>query len=110
MKELSRQMKQAARIIMVGVGIVSMSCTSAKENNEFNAAAPSTINSDEDRRAIYNNGAATNTPSSVPRRLDGNASEINRKKNIGGVDANEPPEVRTRQIGRPTTDTGRTGL
>jgi hypothetical protein len=103
-------MKQAARILLVGVGIVSMSCTSARENNEFNAAAPSTINSDEDRRAIYNNGAATNTPSSTPRRLDNSASEINRQKNIEGVNETRPPEVRTRELGRPTTDTGRTGL
>lgn len=103
-------MIQAARIILVGVGLVGMSCTSARENNEFNAAVPSTINSDEDRRAIYNNGGTTTTPSSTPRRLDNNASEINRKKNIEGVNENKPPEVRTRELGRPTTDTGRIGL
>ena len=94
----------------VAVGLVGMACTSARENSEFNAAVPTTIQSDADRRAIYNNGSAVNTsaPSSVPRRLDNQASEINRQKNIENrgenSSNNRPPEVRTRELGRPTSD------
>jgi len=112
MRILSRQLRQAAQIISIGVGLSTLACTSAKENSEFNAAVPTTIQSDADRRAIYNNGSTVNnssTPSSVPRRLDNQASEINRQKNIDnrGVNepSNEPLEERTRELGRSTTDT-----
>ena len=104
-------MKILNKSLYLLVVIVSLSCTSAKENSEYNAAVPATIQSDADRRAIYNNGSAVNTsvPSSVPRRLDNQASEINRQKNIENRSVNnpnnEPLEVRTRQLGRPTSDT-----
>jgi len=92
--------------------IAATACTSTKENSEYNAAAPTTIQSDADRRAIYNNGSTVNNtspPSSVPRRLDNQASEINRQKNVEerGVNEsnNKPLEVRTRELGRPAADT-----
>ena len=111
MRGLSRQMIQATRCMYVAVGLAGMACTSARENSEFNAAVPTTIQSDADRRAIYNNGSAVNTsaPASVPRRLDNQASEVNRQKNIENRSVNnpnnEPLEVRTRRLGRPTADT-----
>jgi len=104
-------MKKLTRSIYIMLALSSVACTSAKENSEYNAAVPTTIQSDADRRAIYNNGSAVNTsvPSSVPRRLDNQASEINRQKNIENRSVNnsnnEPLEVRTRELGRPTVDT-----
>ncbi|MGV3589564.1 MAG: hypothetical protein ACO1OF_21330 [Adhaeribacter sp.] len=84
-----------------------MACTSARETNEYNAAVPSTIQSDADRRAIYNN--ADTRP--IPRQpnLNNQASEINRQKKIEDRSvnnpSNNPTEVRTMELGRPTTDT-----
>ena len=104
-------MRLVKKSIYLVAALTATACTSAKENSEYNAAAPTTIQSDADRQAIYNNGSAVNTsvPSSVPRRLDNQASEINRQKNIENRSVNnsnnEPLEVRTRELGRPTVDT-----
>ena len=103
-------MKGLAGRLMMGVGMMLAACTSAKENSEFNAAVPATIQSDADRRAIYNSGANRNrasnaNPIPAPRRLDNRASEVNRQKNIEergeNVPHNKPLEVRTRELNRP---------
>jgi len=103
-------MRRLKKSIYLVAALTATACTSAKENSEYNAAAPTTIQSDADRRAIYNNGSALNTtaPSSVPRQLNDRSSEINRQKNIENrgenSSNNRPLEVRTRELGRPTTD------
>ncbi|GEO05851.1 hypothetical protein AAE02nite_35150 [Adhaeribacter aerolatus] len=84
-----------------------IACTSARETNETNATVPSTIQSDADRRAIYNN--ADTRPILRQPNLNNQASEINRKKNIEDWGQtkphNEPVEVRTMELGRPRADT-----
>lgn len=84
-------------------------CSSARENNEYPATAPATINSDAQRKAIYNRGAVSNTPSALPRNLNNQASEINRQKQIERRQPdqpnNRPLEVRTEELGRPPVDT-----
>jgi len=101
----------ASRVLIAGVGLVGgLACTSARETNEYNATAPATIQSDADRRAIYNNGG-TNTAITRPRNLNNQASEINRKKNIEETSINKPHnkplEVRTMELGRQLPDTTR---
>ena len=102
-----KRIGKAAQAIMAGVGLMMIACTSARETNEMNATVPNTIESDADRRAIYNN---TDTrPIAKPPGLNNQASEINRQKNIedrGQNDPNNDPiEVRTMEISRPTADT-----
>lgn len=84
-----------------------MACTSARETNEYNATVPSTIKSDVDRRAIYNNAPTTN-PISRPPNLNDRASEINRQKNIENYHENNPHnkplEVRTLEMQRTIPD------
>jgi hypothetical protein len=110
MRSNSKQMQQAAFGLIAGVGLGIGACTSAKESNEFNAAVPTTIQSDADRRAIYNN-AGNSAPISRPPNLNDQASEVNRQKNIEdrGVNQphNKPLEVRTRELSRPVADTTR---
>lgn len=104
------EMKGVARKLIYAVGLMLAACTSAKENSEFNAAVPATIQSDADRRAIYNSGtrgnrASNSNPIPAPGRLDNRASDVNRQKNIEdrGVNGapNKPLEVRTRELNRP---------
>jgi hypothetical protein len=96
-----------------GLGLLVLSCTSARENSENTAATPTTISSDAQRKAIYNHGALSNTPSSIPRNLNNQASEINRQKQIerrgSNQSNNRPLEVRTEELGRPPADTLRQG-
>ena len=100
---------QTAPRLLWGLGLLVISCTSARENSENNATAPATIDSDAGRKAIYNQGAAGNQPAAVPRNLNNQASEINRQKQIEkrGADLpnNRPLEVRTEELGRPPADT-----
>jgi hypothetical protein len=95
------------------VGLLVASCTSARENSEYPATAPAAVSSDSQRKAIYNQGAGSNTPASIPRNLNNQASEINRQKHIErqGPDQpnNRPLEVRTEELGRPPADTLRPG-
>jgi hypothetical protein len=99
----------APRLLLWGLGILLLSCTSARENTENNATTPATIDSDAERKAIYNQGAVTNRPSAVPRNLNDQASEINRQKQIerrkSDQPNNRPLEVRTEELGRPPADT-----
>ena len=91
----------------LAIGVAS--CTSARENSEYPATAPATINSDAERKAIYNQGGVSNTPSSIPRNLNNQASEINRQQQIErrrpDQPNNRPLEVRTEELGRPPVDT-----
>ena len=107
---VERQKRQVWPGLIAGVGIVIAACTSARETNEYNATVPSTIQTDADRRAIYNNAAA-NGPIARPPSLNNRASEINRKKNIENRSENNPHnkplEVRTLETGRPLSDTTR---
>lgn len=91
-----------------GLGLLVVSCTSARENSENEATVPASINSDADRKAIYNQGTNSNTPSAIPRNLNDQASEINQKKQIEYRGADEPNtrplEERPEQQGRPHQD------
>jgi hypothetical protein len=109
MSKSTNWLHQTAPRLLWGLGILVLSCTSARENSENNATTPATIDSDAERKAIYNQGAVSNEPSAVPRNLNNQASEINRQKQIEkrGADLphNRPLEVRTEELGRPPTDT-----
>jgi len=102
--------KGKLKALIGGVGLLVMACTSARETNEYNATVPNTIQSDADRRAIYNNAATTN-PISRPPNLNNQASEINRHKNIDSRHENSPNnkplEVRTMELQRTIPDTTR---
>jgi hypothetical protein len=90
-------------------GVMALSCTSARENSEYNATTPAAINSDADRKTIYNQGDVSGSPSATPRKLNNQASEINRQKHIErrtpDQPNNRPLEVRTEELGRPAADT-----
>ena len=105
---VGKRIGKAVQAIMAGVGLMMIACTSARESNEYNATAPTTIQSDADRRAIYNNAGETR-PISRPPNLNNQASEINRQKNIENRGQNSPNnkplEVRTMEVGRPAPDT-----
>ena len=92
-------------------GVVScwlFACSSARETSESTeepievVTQPTTIQTDEQRQEIYNNGAGSN-PNQLPKpNLNNRASEVNRKKNIedNGTDkpALTPNEVRPQEI------------
>jgi hypothetical protein len=96
-----------------GLCLLVFSCTSARENSEQGATTPGVITSDAQRKAIYNRGGVSATPSSTPRNLNNQASEINRQKQIERRSPdqpnNRPLEVRTEELGRPPADTGGPG-
>ncbi|MDB5264083.1 MAG: hypothetical protein JWQ14_3366 [Adhaeribacter sp.] len=108
MNSVEERTGKAMQAVMAVVGMMMIACTSARETNEYNATAPTTIQSDADRRAIYNN-AGTTQPLSRPPNLNNRASEINRQKNIENPGTNnpnnKPPEVRVMEMGRPLPDT-----
>ena len=108
MISVGKRTGKATQAIMAGVGLMMIACTSARESNEYNATAPTTIESDADRRAIYNNAGETQ-PISRPPNLNNKASEINRQKNIEDRGQNNPNnkpiEVRTMELNRPNPDT-----
>ncbi|MGV3642490.1 MAG: hypothetical protein ACO1NZ_18345 [Adhaeribacter sp.] len=109
MKNLKRIRRMPAAWLLGGMVLLASSCSTARENSEYGATSPATITSDEQRKAIYDRGAVTNSPSSTPRRLDNKASDINRQKPIeaGSTDKpnNRPLEVRSQELGRPPADT-----
>ena len=109
MRRVGERKGKAVQALMAGVGLVMIACTSARETNEYNATVPNTINSDADRRAIYNN--ADTRPISRPPNLNNQASEINRQKHIENWHENnphnKPTEVRTIDLGRTRPDTTR---
>ncbi|PSR54611.1 hypothetical protein AHMF7605_14390 [Adhaeribacter arboris] len=93
-----------------GLGCCLAGCSSARETNEttdepIEVTTPATIETDEQRQQIYNNGVGSN-PEQLPKpNLSDRASEVNRKRNIEdnstdrpGLTPNEvrPQEIRTR--------------
>ena len=90
-------------------------CTATEQRAE--TATPTAVNSDADRRAIYNGGGAgTNSavPDATPNRvrLGEQAADINRQKRIENVNTNDPnntsPETRIQRLNYdPPADTAR---
>ncbi len=104
----------AYQAVILGIlGVWLLGCTSARETSEttnepIEVTTPVTIETDEQRQQIYNNGTGSN-PEQLPKpNLNDRASEVNRKKNIedNGTDkpALTPNEVRPQEI-QPRTDT-----
>lgn len=89
-------------------------CSSAREtgettNDPVQMASPTTIQTDEQRQQIYNQGAGANAdPIAKPTNLNEKASDSNRKKNIEEHGADKPgltpTEVRP-QVIKPRVDT-----
>lgn len=108
------------RLAWLALPALLASCTATEQTAE-NAAprsVPTEVNSDADRRAIYNsNGTAiqanTPVPDATPNvmRLGEEASDINRSKrpeNLNTNDANiTTPETRLRRIDQSLADTVR---
>lgn len=107
------------RLAWLALPALLASCTSGlTAENEAPRNVPTEVNSDADRRALYNsNGTAVQAGAPVPdatpnvMRLGENASDINRSKrpeNINTNDANiTTPETRLRRIDQSIADTVR---
>jgi hypothetical protein len=92
-------------------GVVSCwlaACSSARETSETTnepievVTQPGTIQTDEQRQEIYNNGTGGN-PNQLPKpNLNDRASEVNRKRNIEDNSTDKPAmtpnEVRPQEI------------
>ncbi|MDB5234022.1 MAG: hypothetical protein JWR44_1015 [Hymenobacter sp.] len=96
------------RLVALGAALVS-ACTASEQSAETAnpTATPTQVNSDAERRAIYNNnGAGTNSsvPDATPNRvrLGEQAADINRQKRIENVNTNDPnnttPETRMQRL------------
>ncbi|MBD2721679.1 hypothetical protein [Hymenobacter armeniacus] len=90
------------------LAVALASCTATEQTAE--TAAPTQVNSDADRRAIYNgNGAGTSSavPDATPNRvrLGEQAADINRQKRIESVNTNDAnttsPETRIQRLNYP---------
>lgn len=82
-------------------------CTATEQSTEQAApgAVPTEVRSDEERRAMYNNGGTNAAvPDATPNRvrLGEQASDINRAKRIENVNTNDPntttPETRIQRL------------
>ncbi|HSI91783.1 MAG TPA: hypothetical protein VK927_11740 [Adhaeribacter sp.] len=93
-----------------------LACSTVRENGEPNLGNPSSISTDEQRRAIYERGGthspqhANPIPPSHKIGLNEKASETNRKKNIEDGSntrspANTPLQERPRQLPNTNIDT-----
>lgn len=98
--------------------LASCTMTERTAENEAPRSMPTEVNSDADRRAIYNsNGTAAQAGAPVPdatpnvMRLGENASDINRNKRPETLNTNDAnlttPETRLRRIDQPIADTVR---
>lgn len=108
------------RLALLALPVLLANCTATEQTAE-NAAprsTPTEVNSDADRRAIYNsNGTAiqanTPVPDATPNvmRLGENASDINRTKRPESINTNDAnittPETRLRRIDQSIADTVR---
>jgi hypothetical protein len=83
-------------------------CTATEQTAE--TAAPTQVNSDAERRAIYNGNGAGNSsavPDATPNRvrLGEQAADINRQKRIENLNTNDPntstPETRMQRLNYP---------
>lgn len=101
-----RQLLVGAGICLLGSGPVG--CSSAREASETPddplevTTTPATIETDEQRQQIYNNGTGGNARQIPKPNLNNKASETNRKKNIEDGGSDDPPltpnEVRPQEI------------
>lgn len=105
------------RLAWLALPVLLASC--AAEQTAENAAPrslPTEVNSDADRRALYNaNGTAVQAGAPVPdatpnvMRLGEEASDINRNKRPESLNTNDPnittPETRLRRIDQSLADT-----
>ncbi len=92
-------------------GVISCwlaACSSARETSENTdepievTTTPATIQTDEQRQEIYNNGAGSNLDQLPKPNLNDRASEVNRKRNIEDNSTDKPAmtpnEVRPQEI------------
>lgn len=106
-------------VLLVGTMVTAslLGCSSAREANEtaddpIEVSPPATIQTDEQRRQIYNQGAgvggANADPLPKPGTINEKASDVNNKKNIEEGGTNKPgltpTEVRP-QVIKARTDT-----
>ncbi|MBF9143558.1 hypothetical protein [Hymenobacter properus] len=93
--------------LALGLWLALTACTATEQSAE--TAVPTTVNSDADRRAIYNsNGTGAvggrELPDATPNRvrLGEQAADINRQKRIENVNTNDPntttPETRMQRL------------
>jgi len=108
------------RLAWLALPALLASCTTTEQTaeNEAPRSIPTEVNSDADRRAIYNsNGTAIQNNAPVPdatpnvMRLGENAADINRSKRPETVNTNDAnittPETRLRRIDQSIADTVR---
>jgi hypothetical protein len=106
------------RLAWLALPALLASCSTAEQTAENGAprSLPTQVNSDADRRALYNsNGTAVQAGAPVPdatpnvMRLGEEASDINRNKRPESLNTNDPnittPETRLRRIDRSLADT-----
>jgi hypothetical protein len=93
--------------LAIGLLLALPACTATEQTAE--TAVPTSVNSDADRRAIYNsNGTGAvggrELPDATPNRvrLGEQAADINRQKRIENVNTNDPntttPETRMQRL------------
>ena len=98
--------------------LAGCSTTEQTAENAAPRSLPTQVNSDADRRALYNsNGTATRAGAPVPdatpnvMRLGEDASDINRAKRPETLNTNDAnittPETRLRRLDQPMADTVR---
>jgi hypothetical protein len=106
------------RLAWLGLPVLLAGCTATEQTAE-NAAPrslPTQVNSDADRRALYeSNGVNTQAGAPVPdatpnrMRLGEDAADINRRKLPGTLNTNNPnlatPETRLQRIDQSAADT-----
>lgn len=96
------------RRLLVGLSAASLlgACTAAEQTAETAAphAVPTVINSDADRRAVYNSNGGGSVPDATPSRvhLGEQAADINSRKRVGSLGTNAAntttPETHVRRI------------
>ena len=93
-------------LFALSVSILS-ACTATEQTAETAtpSSVPAAVNSDAERRAIYNsNGTGSAVPDATPNRvrLGEQAADINRQKRIENVNTNDPnntpPETRIQRL------------
>ncbi|MGI4862667.1 MAG: hypothetical protein ACRYFZ_02005 [Janthinobacterium lividum] len=107
------------RLAWLALPALLASCTTGlTAENEAPRSVPTEVNSDADRRALYNsNGTAAQAGAPVPdatpnvMRLGENASDINRNKRPESINTNDAnittPETRLQRLDQSIADTVR---
>lgn len=112
--------RRKIRLAWLALPALLASCTTTEQTAENDAprSMPTEVNSDADRRALYNsNGTSVQAGAPVPdatpnvMRLGENASDINRAKRPETMNTNDAnittPETRMRRIDQSLADTVR---